>query len=120
MPPSARFSFSCDTLHDLDVIEWLNSFANRERGLAIKAAIRQQMQEGEVREGTSPLAVHIDLDKIEGQIADVMRAVRETQRDIAKFDLSKKDDILTDKDTYSKETYTIKPEVEKNLTALFD
>ncbi len=38
--PSARFSFSCDTREDIDVIQTLNEYSPRERGLVIKKAIR--------------------------------------------------------------------------------
>ncbi len=114
MPPSARFSFSCDTLHDLDVIEWLNSFASRERGLAIKSAIRQLMQEGEVREGASPLAVQVDLGNIEEQMAEVMRAVKDLGREFAK---SEKGGILV---PANKDTYLEDQEVTGNLKQFFD
>lgn len=38
--PGARISFTCNTADDSDIVAWLDSFGSRDRGYAIKAAIR--------------------------------------------------------------------------------
>lgn len=73
--PAARFTFSCDTGDDWDVIEWLESFIVKERGMAIKAAIRQ------FQEVTEPqLASDDRLGDIEKLVKEVLNEVAEIRR----------------------------------------
>jgi len=55
--PSVRFTFSCHTRQDYDVIEYLDTFATTaDRNVAIKAAVRAQRDE--IEEGED-LVSHI-------------------------------------------------------------
>lgn len=73
--PSARFTFSCDTGDDWDVIEWLESFIVKERGMAIKAAIRQFQEETEPQQASDDR-----LGDIEKLVKEVLNEVAEIRR----------------------------------------
>ncbi len=65
-----RTSFTCDTINDLDIIDWLDSFGSRERGFAIKAAIRSYMM-GETNSSSTSL---------EERLVEILREVVATRK----------------------------------------
>ncbi len=73
--PSVRFTFSCDIDDDWDVIDWIKSFAVRERGMAIKAAIRQFQEETEPEELSDNR-----LSEIEKSIKEILNEVVSIRR----------------------------------------
>lgn len=49
--PTTRYTFSCHTVHDADLVEYLDSFINpRERSWFIKEAVRKLIQREEEQE----------------------------------------------------------------------
>lgn len=69
-----RTSFTCDTINDLDIIDWLDSFGSRERGFAIKAAIRSYMM-GETTEPVMTDANFSNLASLEEKISNLYHEV---------------------------------------------
>lgn len=75
MMATARYYFSCNTVHDWEIIQWLDSFASRERSIAIKAAIQQYQEE------TEPELLSDDrLSEIEKSIKEVLNEVVDMRR----------------------------------------
>lgn len=88
--PGARVSFTCDTTEDGELIEWLDSFGVRERGFAIKAALRDYIVQD--TEQTGP---DFDrLSKIEDQLSDIFRELVAVRRE--GLALSKNNVIIND------------------------
>ena len=69
--PGARISFTLSTSEDADIITWLDSFGVRERGFAIKAAIRTLIDQDTVQSEPD-----VDrLTRIEDQVSDIFREI---------------------------------------------
>ncbi len=72
---TAKYYFSCNTVHDWEIIQWLDSFIPRERTMAIKEAIRQYQEETEVEPMSDDR-----LSEIEKSIKEVLNEVVEIRR----------------------------------------
>lgn len=75
----ARTSFTCSTSTDLDIIDWLDSFGSRERGFAIKAAIRAYMV-GESPQSSPPEIGLSNLDSLGEQVSELYRVIIAVQK----------------------------------------
>lgn len=98
--PGARFSFSCDVQSDLDVIQFLNEYSTRERGLIIKKAIREfnKSQEGSrleiIEDKLAQLLVAVVRLRQSGAIVEIEEQLEVTETIVADTDLeSIKDNI---------------------------
>lgn len=107
--PGARVSFTLSTSEDADIIVWLDSFDVRERGFAIKAAIRVLIEQDTVQ--SEP-----DIDRlthIEDQMSDILREVVALRKEGLAFSINN-DIINTDL-----EEGQIDPAVGSNIENLF-
>ena len=108
--PGARISFTLSTSEDADIIAWLDSFGVRERGFAIKAAIRD-MIEGDIAQSEPDID---RLTRIEDQVSDIFREIVALRKE--GLALSINNDIMnTDLPNGQ-----IDPEVESNIGNLLE
>ena len=108
--PGARVSFTLSTSEDADIIAFLDSFGVRERGFAIKAAIRDMIDQDIVRSEHD-----VDrLTRIEDQVSDIFREIVALRKE--GLALSINNDIMnTDLPNGQ-----IDPEVESNIGNLLE
>ncbi len=109
----ARISFTCDTNDDADVVAWLDSFGSRERGFAIKAAIRNYIL---VEQGVES-DVEVDrLSLIEDKLSDIFRQIVDIRKQGLALSINN-DIINTD---LSLDSDKLDPAVESNIGKLFE
>ena len=107
--PGARISFTLSTSEDADIILWLDSFGVRERGFAIKAAIRVLIEQDTVQSEPD-----IDrLTRIEDQVSNIFQEIIAMRKE--RLALSINTDIMN---TDLKEGQ-VDPAVESNIDNLF-
>jgi len=108
--PGARISFTLSTSEDADIIEWLDSFSVRERGFAIKAAIRDLIAQDSVQ--SEPDTDR--LTRIEDQVSNIFRELIALRKEGLAISIN--NDIIN---TDLKEGQ-IDPQVESNIGALIE
>lgn len=109
--PGARISFTCSTAEDGDLIEWLDSFGVRERGFAIKAALRDYIVPDDAE-----ISPDLDrLSKIEDQMSDIFRELVEIRKQGLAQSIN--NDIINT-DLYDQNE--VDPQVESNIGKLFE
>lgn len=112
----ARISFTCDTSDDQDVVAWLDSFASRERGFAIKAAIRYYIE----AERGGQTETEVDrLSVLEDKISEIFQEVVQIRKQGLALSINN-DIINNDLQSPDKSDNRLSPEVESNLGALLD
>lgn len=115
----ARISFTCDTSDDADIVEWCDSFSSRERGFAIKAAIRLYITE-EQKDVQSFSINEFDpnrLTALEDKVSDIFREIVALRKE--GLALSINNDIINNDLQNPLDQDNLDPVVESNIGKLF-